>query len=74
MKSLPPQQRGYRFELWLKELFATFRLKPGDAFRIVGEQIDGSFKMEGDFYLLEAKWQQLRTGARDLRDLRVKFR
>ncbi|MBD8165420.1 restriction endonuclease [Erwinia persicina] len=73
MKSLPPQQRGYRFESWLKELFATFRLKPRDAFRIVGEQIDGSFKMEGDFYLLEAKWQQLPTGARDLRDFEGKI-
>jgi hypothetical protein len=72
MKVLPAQQRGYRFESWLKELFATFRLEPRDAFRIAGEQIDGSFKMEGEFYLLEAKWQQLPTAARDLRDFEGK--
>lgn len=73
MKVLPAQQRGYRFESWLKELFGAFRLEPRDAFRIVGEQIDGSFKMEGEFYLLEAKWQQLPTAARDLRDFEGKI-
>lgn len=73
MKELPAQKRGYRFESWLKELFAAFRLEPRDAFRITGEQIDGSFKMEGEFYLLEAKWQQLPTAARDLRDFEGKI-
>ncbi|WP_455865321.1 restriction endonuclease [Pantoea agglomerans] len=73
MKELPAQKRGYRFESWLKELFAAFRLEPRDAFRITGEQIDGSFKMEGEFYLLEAKWQQLPTAAKDLRDFEGKI-
>lgn len=66
MRILPPQQRGYRFEVWLKELFAVFKLEPREAFRNRGEQIDGSFRMEGEFYLLEAKWQQSLTPAADL--------
>lgn len=74
IKVLPAQQRGYRFESWLRDLFAAFRLEPRYAFRITVEQIDGSFKMEGEFYLLEAKWQQLLTAARDLRDFEAKIR
>lgn len=66
MKALPAQQRGYRFEAWLKELFAAFRLEPREAFRITGEQIDGSFRMEGEYYLMEAKWHNTLTPAADL--------
>lgn len=29
----------------------------GDPFRLTGEQIDGSFKFEGENYIVEAKWQ-----------------
>jgi len=66
IKSLPPHQRGYRFETWLKQLFAAFRLEPRAGFRNTGEQIDGSFKMEGEYYLLEAKWHKGATPAPDL--------
>jgi hypothetical protein len=38
-----------------------------DPFRIRGEQIDGSFQLEGSTYLLEAKWQNPLTNAADLR-------
>lgn len=66
MKMLDPQGRGYRFEEWLRELFAVFRLEPREAFSNRGEQIDGSFRMEGEYYLLEAKWHQNKTSAADL--------
>lgn len=29
----------------------------GDPFRLVGEEIDGTFKFEGENYITEAKWQ-----------------
>ena len=53
---LDPQTRGLRFEGFLNELFAGFGLAPRGAFRLVGEQIDGSFKLQGQTYLVEAKW------------------
>ncbi len=56
MKSLPPHPRGFRFEAWLAELFSIFKLVPRMLFRNPDEQIDGSFRLNDDFYLLEAKW------------------
>ncbi|KAA1192979.1 restriction endonuclease [Photorhabdus heterorhabditis] len=66
MKGLPPHERGFRFEAWLSELFHTFKLAPRKSFRNTGEQIDGSFRLNDEFYLLEAKWHQNRTPAADL--------
>ena len=64
--SLPPQERGYEFEVFLKELFHAYGLAPRASFRLTGEQIDGSFVMHNETYLLEAKWQNSQTGAADL--------
>jgi len=64
---LEPQPRGYAFEKFLKELFDTYGLEARDAFRIRGEQIDGSFQLTNETYLLEAKWQGAASGATDLR-------
>jgi hypothetical protein len=50
----------------LKKLFDAFGLEAEKPFRLVGEQIDGSFVLSGDTYLVEAKWQNERTGAADL--------
>lgn len=66
LKKLPAQQRGYDFEKWLNELFNAYNLSPKSAFRIKGEQIDGSFQLNGDTYLIEAKWQKAKTGNADL--------
>jgi hypothetical protein len=54
--SLPPQARGYAFESFLKGLFDAFGLAAHDPFKLRGEQIDGSFQLGGEIYLLEAKW------------------
>ena len=62
----PPQQRGYRFEVWLNELFVAFSLSPKGAFRLKGEQIDGSFQLNNETYLVEAKWHSTKTGNADL--------
>lgn len=61
-----PHQRGHSFELWLNELFAAFYLSPKGAFRLKGEQIDGSFLLNNDTYLVEAKWHSAKTGNADL--------
>lgn len=63
---LEPQARGLRFESFLNELFAGFELAPRGAFRLVGEQIDGSFRLNGQTYLVEAKWHGPQIGFADL--------
>jgi len=63
---LDPQLRGLRFEGFLNELFAGFGLAPRGSFRLVGEQIDGSFNLRGQTYLVEAKWHGPRIGFADL--------
>jgi hypothetical protein len=66
VEKLEPQQRGYAFEKFLNDLFSLFELAPRGSFRIVGEQIDGSFQLNTDTYLVEAKWQTKPTAQDDL--------
>jgi hypothetical protein len=54
--SCTPQQRGYRLEKILIELAKLAELEITEPFKIVGEQIDGAIKYDGEHYLLEAKW------------------
>ena len=63
---LAPQARGYAFETLLRELFNVFGLQAREPFRLKGEQIDGSFVLQGETYLIEAKWQAAQTGVADL--------
>ena len=65
--NVEPHKRGYDFEKFLKDLFNAYGMEARDPFRIRGEQIDGSFQLEGATYLLEAKWQNPLTDAADLR-------
>lgn len=62
LTSLEPQSRGYAFEAFLKGLFSKFGLESRDPFRLRGEQIDGSFQLGNETYLLEAKWQNAPSG------------
>lgn len=64
--SLGPQARGYAFEGFLKDLFDAFGLAAQDPFRLRGEQIDGSFLLGSDIYLLEAKWHGQPIGVAEL--------
>jgi hypothetical protein len=57
ISQLPPQDRGYAFERYLHDLFEAYNFNPKPAFRIQGEQIDGSIELDHEIYLLEAKWQ-----------------
>lgn len=63
---LAPQARGYAFESLLGDLFNVFGLEAREPFRLRGEQIDGSFLLQGETYLVEAKWQDAQTGVADL--------
>lgn len=66
IRDLPPQQRGYDFESFLTELFDSFHLKAREPFRLNGEQIDGSFELAGETYLVEAKWLNRKVGVAEL--------
>ena len=66
LAAMNPQKRGFEFEAFLNELFDMHGLAPRSSFRLKGEQIDGSFQLGQDVYLVEAKWQADRTGESDL--------
>lgn len=63
---LAPQDRGYGFEDFLRRCFDVAGLEAREPFRNIGEQIDGSFLLSEETYLLEAKWQASPTGVGDL--------
>jgi hypothetical protein len=63
---LQPQERGYAFERFLKELFTFYGMEARSAFRLQGEQIDGSFVLGSEIYLIEAKWQNKQADIGDL--------
>jgi restriction endonuclease Mrr len=73
LTSLDPQPRGFAFEKFLKQLFNAHELEARDAFRLRGEQIDGSFQFSNQTYLLEAKWQNAPSGAADLHTFQGKI-
>ena len=66
LADLEAQARGYAFEKFLKGAFDAYGLEGRASFRLVGEQIDGSFQLGGETYLMEAKWHAALTGAQDL--------
>jgi hypothetical protein len=72
LSSLEPHPRGYAFEKYLKSLFDVNSLEGRASFRLVGEQIDGSFELSGETYLLEAKWTNQPIGSADLRSFNAK--
>ena len=66
LAQMDAQARGIAFEEFLKELFNLYGMAARDPFRLVGEQIDGSFLLGGEIYLLEAKWHSHPIGVADL--------
>lgn len=66
VSALSAQARGFAFEGFLKGLFDAFGLAAQEPFRLRGEQIDGSFQLGSDTYLLEAKWHGHPVGVADL--------
>jgi len=72
LSELDPQPRGYAFETFLRELFDANGMAGRASFRLIGEQIDGSFELMGETYLLEAKWINKPVDAADLRSFNAK--
>jgi len=66
LSQLQPQRRGYAFEAFLIKLFNKSGLEARDPFRLRGEQIDGSFVLANEIYLLEGKWQNTPLAIGDL--------
>lgn len=66
VSQLKPQERGYAFERFLKEFFDASGLGARASFRLRGEQIDGSFELDSEVYLLEARWRNERAANSDL--------
>jgi hypothetical protein len=64
---------GLALEKLLNRLFDIFGLRPRQPFRIVGEQIDGSFELEGQVYILESKWEKHPLAEADLLIFRGKI-
>lgn len=64
---------GLQLEVILNQLFHLHFLAPREPFRLVGEQIDGSFVLDHEVYLLEAKWHQNPSPEADLLVFRGKI-
>ena len=52
------RQRGFAFERILKSCLSHEGMDPRSSFKAEGEQIDGSFFLDGSVFLLEAKWHK----------------
>jgi len=67
-----PQARGRHFERLLTDLYNAWDMDARGGFTVVGEQIDGSLQLNGNTYLLEAKWHRVKTDASTLRGFQGK--
>lgn len=67
------QAAGYALEKLLNELFSLFDLDPRPPFRVTGEQIDGSFLLDYETYLVEARWHKHQVSEGDLLAFRGKI-
>ncbi|MBI4297783.1 MAG: hypothetical protein HY676_04560 [Chloroflexi bacterium] len=66
------QKRGYRFQDFLQELWSAFGLKMGAPFNTRGEQIDGSFWLGSNIFLVEATWTDKPVSTAPLYEFRGK--
>ena len=69
---MDPHPRGYAFERFLKDMFDAYGMSARASFRLVGEQIDGSFVLGEQTYLLEARWRNARVDVEALRAFNAK--
>ena len=72
LTALDPHPRGYAFEAFLNKLFKVYGLDARTPFRITGEQIDGSVQLDGETYLIEARWRNSPSDAAQLYGLHAK--
>ncbi len=67
------QLAGLKLEDLLNRLFELYELKPRNPFRVTGEQIDGSFELDNEIYLLEAKWESKKLSEESMLSFRGKI-
>ena len=60
------QQRGFKLEKLMNQLFILNDLDPKSSFKITGQQIDGAFTLDGTEFLFEAKWTQTLISSAEL--------
>lgn len=72
VSTMDPQARGYAFEKFLKDVFDAYGMSPRASFRLTGEQIDGSFVLGEQIYLLEARWRNAQVDVGTLRAFNAK--
>lgn len=65
-KKQTQQQKGYAFEIYLKHLFEAFNLDVRASYRTENDQIDGSFILNGNTILIEAKYRTTEISKNDL--------
>ncbi len=68
-----PQARGYMLERFLNEFLDFEKLSSRGSFKLVGEQIDGSFFWASRTYLVEAKWVSEPVGGAGFSNLMYKI-
>lgn len=68
------QQRGFKLENLMNRLFALNDLDPKASFKIVGQQIDGAFTLDGTEFLFEAKWVKSPINNSDLAIFKEKIK
>lgn len=72
VSTMEPQARGYAFEKFLKAVFDAYGMSARASFRLKGEQIDGSFILGEQTYLLEARWRNEKVDVEMLRAFNAK--
>ena len=72
VSTMDPQARGYAFEKFLKDVFDACGMSARASFRLTGEQIDGSFMLGEQTYLLEARSRNAKVDVETLRAFNVK--
>ncbi|VTU07717.1 Uncharacterised protein [Actinobacillus porcinus] len=68
------QQRGFKLENLMNRLFVLNDLDPKASFKVVGQQIDGAFTLDGTEFLFEAKWVKSPINNSDLAIFKEKIK
>ena len=68
-----PQERGLKLEKFLNEYLSFEEMNPRGSFKLIGEQIDGSFSWVGRTHLVEAKWVKEPVGGAEFSSLVYKI-
>ena len=72
VSAMDPHPRGFAFERFLTDVFDAYGMSARPSFRLLGEQIDGSFVLDNQTCLLEARWRNEMVNAETLRVFNAK--